>query len=473
MKVIFAKIIALFMAFLMTVSGLQMSVVGFTDGEPIVPEEREYKFDRDRLLIGGYYAHYDELDYCSGAGVEFIIAGGVDKAYLDKAQSLGVGIIASNLNVPYAYADFYDGTKDAYVNYDPANYFDHPALWGDNVIDEPKADAYDNLGAAVNAYNEKLTAKYGVLPFVNLFPAYASAEEQLTEPIRLTPLQKMLGLLNDNGLDWMDAYKAYTSDYINKIDTDYICVDIYPYRAELTASGRTKKTTDGTWLRNLDVLAEACRATGRDLWVIPQAAGLTENGTKGGDMRWTDEVSDISQQAYASLAFGAKAIIHGLFGKAGWWDMDSHMIGSNGLPTATYYAAAEVDAYLKAFAEEYGKYEYTSTYLMKPTACAGFGAGALNCEIPEEEGNIASLSALCIGTFTGADGAKAYIVTNMEELDKEKTAPFTFTVANGATATVYRKGEISTYTDDFRIALEPGEGVFITADKVEQPTILC
>lgn len=472
MKVIFAKLIALFMSFLMTVSGVQMSVVGFTDGEPICPEEREYKFDRDRLLIGGYYADYNELDYCSDAGVEFIIAGGVNKDYLDKAESLGVGIIASSLNLPYAYADFYDGTRDAYVNYDPANYYDHPALWGDNVIDEPKADSYDNLGAAVDAYNEKLTAKYGVLPFVNLFPMYAS-EEQLMEQSKLTLLQKALELVNDNYTDQVDAFKSYTSDYINKIDTDYICVDIYPYRAELTAAGKTKKSTDNCWLRNLDVLAEACRATGRDLWVIPQAAGLTENGTKGGDMRWTDEVSDISQQAYASLAFGAKAIIHALFGKAGWWDMDSHMIGSDGKPTATYYAVAEVDGYLKAFAEEYGKYEYTSTYLTKPSACAGFRTGPLNCEIPEEEGNISSLSALCIGTFTGANGGKAYIVTNMEELDLEKNASFTFAVADGATVTVYRKGEAFTYTDDFRLTLEPGEGVFITADKTEQTTILC
>lgn len=467
MKVLFAKASVLFMSFIMLLTGVQVPVVGYTEGEPICPEEREYKFDRDRLLIGGYYANYDELDYCPGANVDFVIGGYADEAYLNKAQSLGVGVIASP-NLPSAYIEFSDALTQQYVDFPAASYKDHPALWGDNFIDEPNAAYFDNIGKAVDAYNEKFTN----LPYINLFPMYAG-EEQLGNKSDIKPFLHIFEPLSDVFSDTVAQYKAHISDYINKIDTDYICVDIYPMKAELDVAGNKKKYTDENWLRNLDVLADACRSTGRDLWVITQAAGLTKDGNKDGDMRWVEDECDISQQFYACLAFGSKAVIHALFGSAGWWDTDSHMIGSDGQPTPTYYAAAAVDADAKVFAEEYGKYTYTSTYFINPALCAGRSAGRLACEITSERGNISSFGGLLVGTFTGEGSSKAYIVTNMEELNKEKDVPFTFTLAKGATAVVYKAGEKLTFTESFKLTLAPGEGVFITVDNVPGTTDLC
>lgn len=467
MQVIFAKLVSIFLSFLLSLNGVSLSVIKYTDGEPICPEEREYKFDRDRLLIGGYYASYDELDYCAGAGIDFIVTGGVDGTYLNKAQSLGVGVIGS-YNLPTAYMEFSDALTRQYLDFSPSDYKDHPALWGDNFIDEPNAAYFDNIGAAVADYNSKFTN----LPYINLFPQYAN-DEQLGNKSDIKTFSHIFEPLTDEFSDTTAQYKMHVSDYINKIDTDYICVDIYPMKAKLDLRGNKEKYTYDYWLRNLDILAEACRGTGRDLWVITQAAGLTKDGVNGGDMRWTEDVCDISQQVYASLAFGTRAVIHALFGSAGWWDTDSHMIGSDGKPTPTYFAAAEVDACVKSFAEEYGKYDYTSTYLINPALCAGHKAGKLACEVPEERGNITSTGGVCVGTFVGEGSSKAYIVTNMEELDKEKDVAFSFSLTDGASAQVYRKGETLAFTKSFSLTLDPGEGVFITVDNVPQPTVIC
>ena len=451
------KITAWFLSLIFAVSGLSPSVVNCRDAEPIQAEKKEYCFDNSGLLIGGYYARENELQYCNDAGIQFIIASSVDEQYLDTAQKYNVGIIASNYNVPYCYAEMSDWATQQYVNADPAAYKDHPALWGDNVIDEPWSTSYPNVAASVDAYYSKYPGK---LPFVNLFPSYASAE-QLTEFDTLSFGKKIFSPLSDHFTDTVNRYKLYTADYINTIGTDYICVDIYPYRGE-QVDGRMKKSTDDNWLRNLDLLAQACRETNRDLWVIPQSAGLTKDGADGRDMRWCDEVCDISQQVYASLAFGSKAIIYGLYGSDGWWDTDSHMIGMDGRPTDTYYAVSEVDSWLKPFQQEFGSYKYTSTYLINTLGAAGFTRSRLNCEVLSERGNIKSKDSLLVGTFTGDNGSKAYVVTNMEELDKEQSVNFTFEVPEGKTAAVYHQNGTVKYTNSFVMTLDPGDGAYIT-----------
>lgn len=452
-----AKITSLFMSVIFAITGLSPSVINFSEGEPIQAVKQEYCFDNSGLIIGGYYAREDELQYCEDAGIQFIVASGVNEHYLDTAQSCNVGIIATSYNLPYCYAEMTDGATQSYINADPAAYKDHPALWGDNVIDEPWATEYAKVGQCVDSYYSKFPGK---LPFVNLFPSYASAE-QLAEHESLSFAKKIFSPLSDQFTDTVNRYKLYTSDYINNIGTDYICVDIYPYRAELK-NGRTVKSTDDNWIRNLDLLAEACRETNRDLWVIPQSAGLTKDGADGKDMRWCDEAEDISQQVYASLAFGSKAIIYGLYGRDGWWDSDSHMIGSDGKPTETYYAVSEVNSCLKLFSEEFGKYDYTSTYFINTLGATGFTRGRLNCEVLSERGNITSCDSLLVGTFTGDDDSKAYIIANMEELDDNKSADFRFDVPKGKTATVYYQNETATYTNSFKMTLGSGDGVYVT-----------
>ncbi|MCQ2462396.1 MAG: hypothetical protein MJ177_03195 [Clostridia bacterium] len=454
------KLFALFSSVLFALGGTAESVIGFTEGEPITATKREYCFDRDKLLIGAYYGDTDHIDEASEAGINFFIESSVDEEFLDRCQEYGIGVIAGGYNLPTGYAELPDSIKDKWVNFDYSQYKDHPALWGDDLIDEPTAGAYDNIAASLSAYYENTTGK---LALVNLFPSYAS-EEQLQEFPQKSSKRDFFLATSDNGTGSGLPYKMYVSDYINKIDTDYICVDIYPYYSKQNSLGKEVKHTGKSWIRNLDILAEACRGTQRDLWVITQAAGETKNGAEGDGPRWCDEVTDIRQQAYASLAFGAKAIIHAEFSAKGWWDAEhSHMIDIDGNTTQTYDAVKTVDAELAAFAEKYGKYEYESTYMINPLRVAGTGGGELAVTVPCKAIDIKSPDGLLVGTFKSNRG-KAFIVANMNELNLKDSAVFTYTAPNGG-MTVYQQGEKSFYAGGTPalIKLEPGEGVFITA----------
>lgn len=397
----FTRLGSLLAAMLFAVSGIGQSVLCYTDGKPIVAERQEYCYDNCKLLIGGYYGGLGLGQLAADAGLDFVIESSVTPELLDEYEDCGVGVIAGGYNLPRFYATADEQLIGKWVNQDTLQYKDHPALWGDDLIDEPDANYYDLLAKAVNAHKEKHPDK---MCYINLFPIYASPEQLGIQP-KLNFFQKALLLFTDHYVTCVDTYKGYVSDYINKINTDYICVDFYPY----SFNKKGKKTTQEYYLRNLDILAEACRSTDRDLWVITQAAGLTQTNDKA-DMRWCEDVPEISQQCYVSLAFGAKALVHAEFAAKGWWDADSHMIGSDGKPTKTYQSVAKVNGYLKAFAEEYGRYSYTSTYLIHKSKVAGYRKGGLNVTIPGEKADISSRNGLVVGTFTGDRNSKAYVI---------------------------------------------------------------
>lgn len=456
---IYTKIIAFLTSILLLVSGVQQSVIGFTTGDAITAQRHSYCFDNDKLLIGAYYADPNKIELASEAGIEFFIDSSVTKELLDECQKYSIGVIAGGYNLGRDYGTATDATISQWVNYDVKNYKNHPALWGDDLIDEPGAKSYDALAKAVNAYAGYNPDK---LALINLFPIYAS-EEQLECPSKQNLIQQALLHCTASGGKAVDSYKQYVSEYINKIDTDYICVDIYPMHARLDKKGNTEKYTSGNWLNNLDILAEACRKTNRDLWVITQAAGQTKDGSGTESPRYCVNDEDISQQAYASLAFGAKAIIHAEFAAKGWWQSDSHMIDKDGNPTATYYAVKNVDSYLAKFAKEYGKYDYVSTYLLNTCRVAGYKMGLLANQNIDEMGNVKSLNGLAVGTFKSDEG-KAYVVANMEELNNSVTATAVFESEKGQTVTVWQKNDCTVYAGgkDIKLTLEPGEGVYIT-----------
>lgn len=459
MKIIFTKIIAFLSSVMFMIAGISQSTIGYTEGTPIRAEKRNYCFDDDTILIGGYYGGKGLAKYAKEAGIDFLIDTQVTEELLDEYYENGIGVIPADYSLPSFYYEMPDNNLQKWEDIDLHKYKTHPAIWGDDLIDEPTAEVYGKISRAVDSYQNTFSDK---IPLVNLFPMYAN-EEQLGEKSDIKLIQKIACLNNDMSNDSVASYKKHISDYINQINTDYISVDIYPYHSRVDKRGNEIKTTYELYLRNLDILAEACRDTNRNLWVITQAAGETKDGKiNSGSPRWCDEVCDISQQAYACLSFGAKAIIHGEFGNKGWWDIDSHMIGSDGKPTDTYYSAQQVNFDLKSFGDVYGKYTYKSTYTMNNLRVAGLKNGSLNCTVADEIIDIKSKNGLLIGTFDG-DG-KAYVITNMEELNDEVTAFATYKIPKGKKAVLYQQGKKTQFKsgDRVRIYLNPGEGVFLT-----------
>ncbi len=457
------KILAFLMSLLFTLGGSVQSVINYTHGTPISPEKKEYCFDNNRLLIGAYYGDIDHVKEAKEAGIDFIIDSSVDNDFLDECQKYGIGVIANGYNLPGGYSSLSPDNENGWVKFDYSKYKNHPALWGDDFIDEPNADAFDNIAKSLEVYNANTSGKIGL---VNLFPAYAS-EELLAEYPERTKKEDFWLEKTNAGNFYAESYKMYISDYINKIPTDYICADIYPYRSKKNVFDKEVKSTIKDWLFNLDVMAEACRGTGRDMWIITQASGQTKNGERSGNNpRYCDEVTDISQQCYACLAFGAKAIIHAQFAAKGWWDPEhSHMIDIDGNTTETYEAVKTVDSYLANFAQVYGRYTYESTYLVHPLSVTGHKDITLATTVPDKTIKLTTLNGLLVGTFA-SDDSNAYVITNMEELNKNMTASFTFRVPKECGVTVYKKGETKTYSAGSlaHIKLDPGEGIFMTTD---------
>lgn len=468
-------LMAIVMVLAMPFSTSLCGTVGLTDGTPVEATRRDYRFDNDRLLIGGYnfnlaYANAEQVRYVKDAGIDFLVTG-VNENFLDLCDEYGIGVIAAGYNLPSYYASMNDISR--WENIDAAALRDHDCLWGDDLIDEPNASVFGKIQTCVEKYNEVCPDK---LAYVNLFPAYANSEQLGNSPERnvpgifdgiihgsvgammkeeyaFSPLARPYALMSEAASCSREQYSRHVSDYINTIDTDYISVDIYPLD--------TDDGTYGGWLMNLDVLAGACRDTNRDLWVITQACG----GDEGNSKRFCDTPEDIRWQMYTTLSFGAKAIIHACYG-SGWWSRDSHLIDASGNRTDTYYAVKTVDAELKKFAEVYGNYVWDGAFLTNGLLAQGTESGYIY-NTPEDKGCcVVTLSPVLMGAFTAKDGgSRAYTFVNMSNTARDCEAAFTATFDGAEKITVYRLGEKYVLTGNtLSLTLANEEGVFVTVE---------
>lgn len=426
------------------------TVIGFTEGEPITATRQDYDFDNSGLLIGGYsMAHKDEtyVQYAKQAGLDFVISD-VTEDFLDLCDQYSLGVIAKNyLGLSY-------GNLSEWLKFNGENYVsEHKSVWGHDLTDEPKTQAFSDIAAVTNHFYSQTDGK---MALINLYPMYANGE-QLGVDAQISGLNKCLYFRRDAATEQIDRYKRYVSDYINTIDTDYICADVYPLN--ITSDG--EKRTIRPWLRNLDILGEACRKTGRDLWVIAQCTGNKTTDTVYPSR--CDEPEDIRWQSYVTLSFGGKAIIYACY-DGGWWDRDSHAIDADGNRTQTYYSIQQVSEELHSFAKIYGDYENKGAYLLNKLDCAGCYEDAFLMSPTTQKPCITSHDPLLVGCFDGKDSAsKAYTVVNMSELQNNSDAKFKMNFGKGKTATVYKNGEAQVFdAGKLSITLESGEGVFIT-----------
>ncbi len=185
-------------------------VVNSTEAVPITATEREYRFDRDRLLFGAYCFKVDDRfeetrEWFKEAGLQFPVAVSgeqLTEADLDWFLQNGMGLIAPR--------------SDYYLN------MRHDAIWGVDLYDEPPASYFPELQKRVQELYAQDPNRF---PPVNLLPMYASPE-QLGEE------KELPDFIGDSPLDpFSDRsayYRMYVSDYIGTVDSDIISVDIYP-----------------------------------------------------------------------------------------------------------------------------------------------------------------------------------------------------------------------------------------------------
>lgn len=309
-----------------------------------------WRFDRKKLLIGTYclkeYAFSEaHVRMLADAGINFICSAPADKDLLDRCEKYGLGVFATGVLPGWWGGDGENAGKLAdtvpVTAYEAAakKFTDHPAIWGLDMGDEPSALDFPHYGKLFEAMARLFPKQF---PYLNLYPNYASVawntESQTCNQLG-TP-----------------TYKEHIDRYAECIDTDYICYDHYMY----------SKTVAGAY-ENLRVVANKCRETDRDMWIVLQVNSLWPE-------QWVT-LPQLRHQAYTALAFGARAINWACW-TAGWWH--NQVLDSDGRPTEQYGKLCIMNRELHALGEKYMNYRNLSTHFL------GF-EGSENFEKVEQE----------------------------------------------------------------------------------------
>ena len=294
------------------------------------------RMDRTRLNIGAYhlkpYARTEEhIRDVAECGVDFIVCMDHDRPALDLFHKYGVGAIVSGVLPGWWGGDGNNAGKLAEWNpmekYEAAAaaFIDHPAIWGVDIGDEPSALDFPYYGKVFDYVNRAFPAQF---PYLNLYPNYASVSQNNAEET-----------VNQLGTP---TYAEHIRRYCECVPADYLCYDFYLYSINVTQH-----------YENLRVVADACRNTGRSMWIVLQVNSVDPQ-------YWITE-NNLRFQAYTSMAFGAENIIWGCY-TAGWWN--NQVLDGEGNKTPQYDKLKKINAELHTIGEEYMKYRRVSTHFV-------------------------------------------------------------------------------------------------------------
>jgi len=302
------------------------------------------RMDRTKLQIGAYclapYAwtpeHIRDIARC---GIDLMLCVPNDRSLLDRLEENGVGAVISGV-VPGWFGGM--GEKSGCMSelnpletYNAQEFEDHPAIWGIDVGDEPSSADFPHYGKVFQRVGELFPNQF---PYLNLYPGYAMVPWNTPEQV-----VQQLGAEN---------FEKYIDEYCANVPSDYLCFDFYPYAANVRQ-----------FWDNLKTAAEACRRTGRSLWIVLQVNSHDERV-------WTSE-NRLRLQAYSALAFGAESIFWACY-TAGWWH--NQVLDANGAKTQQYDKLRRVNAELHSLGETYMRYRCVNTHIVEdqPLNAVGF-----------------------------------------------------------------------------------------------------
>ena len=404
------------------------------------------RMDRNRLNIGAYHlrpyarteAHIKDVADC---GIDFVVCMDNDRPALDLFHKYGVGAIVSGIVPGWWGGDGINAGKLADTNpmekYEAAAacFVDHPAIWGIDVGDEPSALDFPYYGKVIDYVNRAFSNQFA---YLNLYPNYASVSGNNAQET-----------VNQLGTA---TYAEHIRRYCECVPSDYLCYDFYLYSINVAKH-----------YENLRVVADACRNTGRSMWIVLQVNSHRPE-------KWMSE-NNLRFQAYTSMAFGAENIIWACY-TAGWWH--NQVLDDQGNQTEQYGKLKRVNAQIRTIADEYMKYRRVSTHFV------GYqGHPDMNCVQQE---SIASLSTgvffdvksdngapILVGEMVSrtGDGSAALMICAADDpYEKEpKEYQVTFRAPNRCVRALGGEG-YRTVTDlggVYAVTVRSNEGVLITA----------
>ena len=405
------------------------------------------RMDRNRLNIGVYHlkpyarteAHVKNLADC---GVDFVVCMDYDRPALDLLHKYGVGAIVTGLVPGWWGGD--GGNAGTMAERNPmekyyasaAAFVDHPAIWGIDVGDEPSALDFPYYGKIIDYVNRAFPNQFA---YLNLYPNYASVSQN-----------NAVETVNQLGTP---TYAEHIRRYCECVPSDYLCYDFYLY-----------SINEILHYENLRVVADACRNTGRSMWIVLQV-------NSSDPKVWMSE-NNLRFQAYTAMAFGTENIIWACY-TAGWWH--NQVLDGAGNKTQQYDKLQKINAEIRTIGEEYMKYRRVATHFV------GFG-GYPDMHVVKQE-PIPSLSTgvffdvkadngapLVIGEMVNrkADGSVALMVCAADDpFEKDpKEYRVTFRAPNRSVRALGGSGykTVSDLGDGlYAVDIRSNEGVLITA----------
>jgi hypothetical protein len=192
-----------------------------------------------------------------------------------------------------------------------------PEIWpsdkkiiGYGLVDEPSAARFKELKSLADNVR---AARPETIPFVNLFPNYASPS-QLGSP----------------------DYATHVADFIRIYQPDVLCMDNYPIF-------KPDRDTRAAYIDNLDVFRKQSLAAGIPFWnffnIMPY--GPHTDPTEA-QVRW---------QVNASLVYGAKGLLYFCYFTPGGdeFPKGGAIIGQDGLKTHHYAQAKRINKMLQSY----------------------------------------------------------------------------------------------------------------------------
>ena len=211
----------------------------------------------------------------------------------------------------------------------------HPAIWMLEISDEPSALDMEYIGeisAMAVRRNPEIPA------YVNLYPNYALVASN-SDSQRLGQLGRR-------------SYAEYIDEYCRTMPCDFICYDHYPFGGD-EETVRMKNAP--RMYSNLQVVADACRRTGRSFWMIPQVNSrprFPERLTEG----------HLRFQASVSMAYGCEALMWATWTHTFW---TNSVLTSEGELSGHYGNIARVNAGLHRLGTEYMRFRNVGTKLCR------------------------------------------------------------------------------------------------------------
>ena len=298
-------------------------------------------FDRSKFLIGADHLneaarterHVLEAKEC---GIDYLIVVWKDCVDLhDWLEKYGMGAVTWDVLPPMWDEKTGKPLKGESVCADAVKSWPlHPATWFINITDEPPVHKYDLCGR-IAARLHRVTPDR--TPYLCMFPSYAYGNWDKPEDKR-----KFLGA---------DTYEQYIEEFCRRVPLDYINFDFYYHAYHIV----------GAWYENLRLVADACRRTGRSLWVTMQA-----NSPRKDDFVTENQ---LRFQAFSAMAFGAESIIWACY-SPGWWF--NNILDENGNKTVMYDRVKKVNTEVKRIAEPYMRFRSTQTHFVGFKDAEGF-----------------------------------------------------------------------------------------------------